>query len=68
MNNFEKIKSLTLDEMAQRFGVNFLAGCFAILRKAEVPEDILKDFGKKNLVNIICEYKKMLQAESEDNQ
>lgn len=65
ITNFEKIKSMTLDEMAQRFGVNFLAGCFAILRKAEIPEDIIKDFGRKNLVNIICEYKKMLQQESE---
>lgn len=64
MNEFDKIKNMTLDEMAQRFGVNFLAGCFAILRKAEVPEDIIKDFGRKNLVDIICEYKKMLQAES----
>ena len=66
MNNFEKIKSLTLDEMAQRFAVNFLAGCFATLRKAEIPEDIIKDFGRKNLVDIICEYKQWLQQESEE--
>lgn len=65
MNNFEKIKNMTLDEMAQRFAVNFLAGVFATLRKAEIPEDIIKDFGRKNLVNVICEYKKMLQQESE---
>ena len=63
MNNFEKIKNMTLDEIAQRFAVNYLAGCFAILRKAEIPEDILKDFGRKNLDNIICEYKKMLSQE-----
>lgn len=63
MNNFEKIKNMTLDEMAQRFAVSYLAGCFTILRKAEIPEDIIKDFGRKNLVNIICTYKKMLQQE-----
>ena len=63
MNNFEKIKNMTVDEMAQRFAVNFLAGCFAALRKAEIPEDILKDFSRKNLINVICEYKKMLQQE-----
>lgn len=63
--NFEKIKNMTLDEMAQRFAVNYLAGCFATLRKAEVPEDIIKDFGRKNLVDLICEYKKILQQESE---
>jgi hypothetical protein len=63
MNNFEKIKNMTLDEMAQRFAVNYLAGWFTILRKAEIPEDIIKDFGRRNLVNIICEYKKILQQE-----
>lgn len=65
MRNIDKIKNMTLDEMAQRFAVNFLAGCFATLRKAEIPEDIIKDFGRKNLVNVICEYKKILQVGSE---
>lgn len=65
MNNFEKIKNMTLDEIAQRFAVNFLAGCFAILRKTEVSEDAIKEFGKNNLIEIICSYKQWLQAESE---
>lgn len=65
MKRIDKIKAMTLDEMAQRFAVNFLAGCYAVLRKAEIPEDIIRDFGRKNLVDIICEYKKMLQVGSE---
>lgn len=63
MNNYEKIKAMTLDEMAQRFAVNFLAGCFAILRRLEMPEEELEDFGKKNLADIIITYKKSLQQE-----
>ena len=66
MNNYEKIKSLTLDEMATKFAVNFLAGCFfAILRRLKMSEEELEDFGKKNLADIIITYKKSLQQESE---
>ena len=63
MKRIDKIKAMTLDEIAQRFAVNFLAGCYAVLRKAEIPEDIIRDFGRKNLVDIICEYKQWLQQE-----
>lgn len=63
MKRIDKIKAMTIDEMAQRFAVNFLAGCYAVLRKAEIPEDIIRDFGRKNLVDIICEYKQWLQQE-----
>ena len=65
MNEFEKIKAMSIDEISHKFAVTFFAGCFAILRKAGISEDDIKKFGKDNLVEVICCYKQWLQQESE---
>lgn len=66
MNNFEKIKAMTIEEMAKTMG-NYAAFCvFKLIEKQGclgMIDDIAQQRYKKDLINIT---KGMLQAESEE--
>ena len=65
MNNFEKIKAMDIEEMADYITQYQLSGMFAILRKLDVSEDKLFQFGKSNFEKLFETIYQKLQAESE---
>lgn len=62
----KKITNITLEEMSTKLAVSFLAGCFSVFRRLNVPEEQMEKFGKENLFEIVNSYKKQLQAEVEE--
>ena len=60
MNNFEKIKQMSIEEMADFITQYQLSGMFTILRLVGISEDKLYEFGKSNYYKLYEGIYKML--------
>lgn len=65
MNNFEKIKAMGIEEMANFITKYQLSGMFAIFRLVDISEENLYKFGKSNYNKLFEGIYKMLESESE---
>lgn len=68
MNNFEKIKAMSIDEMAEFITQYQLSGMFSILRLVDISEKQLLQFGESNYNKLFKDIYKMLEQESEEEQ
>ena len=64
--NFEKIKNMSIEEMANLITQYQLSGMFSIFRFVDISEKQLFQFGKSNYSKLFDGIYKMLQSESEE--
>lgn len=67
MTNYEKIKEMTVDQMAAGFATSFSAGALSVLRKLNFPQHFIDEFMTGVLKDAVIVYKDLLEMTEEPN-
>lgn len=61
MTNYEKIKEMTVDQMAMRFATSFSAGALSVLEKLNFPKHAIDVFMTRIITEAVITYKDYLE-------